>query len=100
MKGINKTIIMLMLILIVMLFVVESKPNHNKKNMSKYEKHYNSVKDGLCSNRKYDDNCIFKNMSDNCYKQIFNYIIEYGEVDTKQRNRFELCYHNELKTNK
>lgn len=87
-------------LLIFITAFINTKPNQHKKNMSKYEKHYNSVKEGLCSNRKYDDNCIFKNMSEGCYNQVFDYIIEYGEVDTKLRNRFELCYQNELKANK
>ena len=98
MKLISKVLILL--IILTSSALIHTKPNQHKKNMSKYEKHYNSVKEGQCSYRKFDDNCIFKIMSEGCYNKVFTYIIEYGEVDTKQRNKFELCYQNELKASK
>ncbi len=75
---------------------LQSKNSKNKKGMSKFERHYNSCKENFCKERKIDDNCIYKCIDSECYKEIFseqNIYLEYGESDMRLRKLFENCYY-------
>lgn len=52
----------------------------------------NSI-DAICKDRRFDDNCIFRCVHQECFEKVYEgEIIEFGEVDMKKKNKLEACY--------
>jgi len=92
----NDKLIKVIMLISLITISIQSKYNKNKKSMSKFEQNYNSCKDNKCKERKYDDNCIYKCIDSQCYKELFteqNIYLEYGETDIRLRKLLENCYY-------
>lgn len=67
--------------------------NKQKQSLTRFEKGFKECSRLYCKDRLYDDDCVFKCMSLECYNLIVkDYIIEFGEVNLELKANFENCY--------
>ena len=86
----------LLQILIFLFFLINFISSNKNKQLTKFERAYNECKNGVCIYRQFDENCLLKCISTNCYSQIFSdYLIEFGEVLGDIKNKFETCYNKQ-----
>ncbi len=64
------------------------------KQLSKYEKTSRECSNtNECKDRPHDENCVYRCVSEICYREVYgNYLLEFGEVNTELRNKFEKCF--------
>ena len=92
-KRKNSKLLIIILVILALINLVSSNKN---KQLTKFERAYNECKNGVCIYRQFDENCILKCISTNCYNQIFSdYLIEFGEVLGDLKYKFENCYNKQ-----
>jgi hypothetical protein len=92
MKIKEKEVLILFLFLSYILF-----SNCKRSRQSnKFDKEYKNCSSSTeCSNKKYDESCIYKCISKKCYdKFLSNYIFEFGETNYFIKSNFESCFYN------
>ena len=80
-------------ILYVIFFCVIMIKSKNKQE-TKFEKIYRECSNTReCKQRLYDENCLLRCVSELCYREIYgNYLLEFGEVNTELKFKFEKCF--------
>jgi hypothetical protein len=79
--------------LFIFLVVIVVNQSKHQQNLTKFEKTYKSCSDNQCKERQNDEACIFICMNRACFEQVYeNYLLEYGEVNTELKNKFEKCF--------
>lgn len=93
-------------ILIIFYLITLISNKKGQKQSSKFELAFKScqTKGSLCELKKFDDDCVYKCLSNTCYTAIFknnkinnNDILEFGEINLSKRVIFEQCWNKEKK---
>lgn len=91
-KNMNKMKIISILLILILLFSLFTCKRHSQLN--KYDKEYRRCANTQeCLNRKYDESCVYKCVSIDCYDNLLsNYIFEFGENSYSLKTQFESCF--------
>ena len=82
--------------ILFLIFICFTQVNTKNKQETKFERILRECGKTLeCKQRYFDENCVFKCISEICYREIYmEYLLEYGELNIELRNRFEKCYNS------
>ena len=85
----------LLLYLALTLYILKLIRANKNKSPSRFERAYSECKNQDCLAKQFDENCIYKCISETCYDQVYyHYLIEFGEINFDKKNQFERCFNS------